>query len=774
MLRSAVFKRSFRIYRAVYSRQRDIELERISSKLSVEMSKLEEMTSKVAKVIREADLKKSQQTKKELGKPDTQHDVILNDEDFGTVLKGLDLDDPVQSLEFKDSLNIQLKLDSSKELLSLFPKPKSYVPLPTIIEDMIPANIISNIANKDEANWRPVVENLLLQVKKLGNDPNEIILNEFGAQEFHHFYKCIPKENKGEVVDLLHELAIETRALWHTTEGEDNVIHNFVLNDLIASCAYLPVEKADIIVNKLLEEIKIETLPDGLNENIQHTGSIVATVSTKCILLNHYARMANIEKVKIYLNDLRKLPNNINPLNNSPIIYTSIMQMYTRLGNYELTKETFDTMKFLSVKTAPSSRTCTSMILMDTLNNNIEHGLEVYENMQKENFQIESSALLALAKGCAIRGTIDNGGSDTLGNNYGRVMIRKGWDFIMKYYSQGHEINEQVLEIMMYLTYKDADLAFARSLWLSVCENRTKSKGLPDVSDGKMIKWLFNTYYRMGDVLDREKKKIKLNLKNHKPWMPVSVEDEKVRLIRSKVLDMVKFDYHVSAPPLLPLTNFTGSDSKMILQEANAVWKYLCTNFPHVISSEIVEAYLYVLGRYGSIEEFKRAWEELTVAEQQDLQMGKVTIEEPEKPIQAELKLEGEETENSQRNLTLNKPRVPRLQRTDRLYTMCLHISRHQHDLAFGQQIWQERGVYRHSQQFQDLTKTCQDRQDFKFARLMLSLLVSVGQAGDAYALVLSSKSRFRWSKYHLKSLIQLCQKLGLSTMERELWKVIR
>lgn len=747
------------------------DLNRINSKLTQQLKALEEMTKQVKQNIK---VKKDEIIRDKVIKDNSLNlnegdKEKLNDKDIDDVFKALGLTESESELEnshliegSNDNLvnnttknnndnndndtnndnNQSIDLNNEKELMNLFPKPKSYVKLPDSINSILSPEIISNITQEENSNWEPVIDALLTSNICDPTVPIDIMQSEFTGFDFHQLIVTIPKKQKSLIVEKLHELALLSGVLWGN-------IH--VMNDLLALCNLLPNEKSKILVETLLKDIDLKSSSIQSIENNEDT-MIVANTTTKAILLNHYARLSNIDKVREYVNELNKLPSNKNPMNTSPVVYTSILQMYMRLNNYELAKETFDTMKFLSMSTSPSSRTYTSMILLDTLNNNIEHGISVYEEMIEKEIKIEPDTLLALAKGCGSR----------------KGMIAKGWDFIIKYYENGFNVDSKVMEIMMYLAYVDGDLAFVRGIWMNICETNTKLKEEIQLPHAKCTKWLFNTYYKIGDIIENSK-----NGQNH---IPIGMIDSRVRSIRKKVLELMNFEFHENAPPLLPIIEFDGSNSEMMLNETRALWKYMIHNNGfnnNYISESLIEAYLYVVGRYAKLETFEKEWNRLTIFDNEGINENNIIIEEPSNENEFIIK----ENNTTKSIITSSNNEIlpfDRIIRNDRLYNMCMHIARNQASLSFAQKIWTERGMYRKSSKFQKMSIIKQDEADFKFARLMLSVFTHLGNVGDGYKLVLSSQNRFMWTNYHLKSLFMLCERLGYTTFSKELFKVVK
>lgn len=734
-----------------------------NSQLSKQLKALESLTSKVKKNIEDSKEFQKREEIIETSVSSTTNDEV-DDIEIDAVFNALGISDsPMQDTPLKiegekSSVNNNSSgIDIEKtDLTTLFPAPKPYIQLPHSITDVLTPEILSNITQYETAKWDPVIDSLLKAQTDLGH-----VLSGY---DFHTLVLSIPKkqklDNKGQIVEKLHELALIGGLV------DDNAV---VVNDLLALCNFLPKEKASILVETLKTDLVFEEdgkdkvgakAKDNAKDNGKGTegtkNKLVGNTTTKAILLNHYARMKDLTSVRHYISELSKLPDSENPMKTSPVIYTSIMQMYMRMDNYSLARETFDTMKFLSVSTAPSTRTYTSMILLDTLNNNIEHGISVYEEMIEKNVKPEPESLLALAKGCGAR----------------KGMINKGWDYIIQYYEAGYPVDSQVMEIMMYLGYVDGDLPLVRGIWMNICETKTKLSGNIQLPHPKCTKWLFNTYYKMGDVIEK--------FKNGQKHMPVGLIDPRVRSIRKKILELTNFRFNEDGngiPPLIPIVEFDGANTKLMLNEAQALWKYLFDigGDQRYINPSLIEAYLYVIGRYGELKDFESEWNALTVFEGSKEEASKIKIEEPEEETEETDCDENTDTES----LTIDKSKrieysIDKIPRNDRFYNLCMHISRHQRSLSFAQKIWQERGEYRKSEYFQSLKPETQDDSDFKFARLMMSVLTELGNVGDAYKLVLSSQSRFIWTNYHLKSLISLCERLGYVTFSKELSKVVR
>ncbi|OWB64634.1 hypothetical protein B5S29_g5816 [[Candida] boidinii] len=467
-----------------------------------------------------------------------------------------------------------------------------------------------------------------------------------------------------------------------------------------------------------------------------------------------------------------------------------------RLNKYKQACDIFDTMRFESIETSPSSKTYNSIILMDILNNNIEKALSRYEDMEQNsirtglNLKPERETLLALARGCSTR----------------TELLPKGWRFIIEYYRLKYPIENLVLEIMIQLAKSDGDLNFARALYLNMNDLKSKTTNKFEIPSGTALKLLFNSY-----VTSSEDYKLKKNQylennnsnSNDNETALISDIDDEVHAIKLKSLELINFEPIFNERlPLLPFDTINIKDNKLILAESNAIFNYHLLKYPNILTSEIIESYLFVYAyRCENIQQFKQIFNKITYLDRDDINSENVLIgeddiiiEEPEQEQEQEqeqkqepeqefeLNQEDEDTINIQKVKSERLPEFTRIAqglefkfpRDDRIYNSCMHASRRFKDLKFSQEIWIERGLYRKTSNFQNLSKLKQDELDFKFARSMLSNFVITGAITDAYQLVLSSQSRFIWTYYHLKSLIELCTQLGYNKFVDELKIVIK
>ncbi|OUM55221.1 hypothetical protein BVG19_g4716 [[Candida] boidinii] len=730
--------------------------------LTNQLKKIQDFTLKVNNVIlNRKDQIKSEEIKMELDikQDNIDHDLEYDDQlekDADAIFKNLMLEDnslnnPGNLLSLGSTEPLQIE-NGNKETeestsISLFPNPKPYITLPASIRFRL-GESTKYIMNKETADYSKILKYLQENDGFKGiQDSNDII----------EFIKLIPRNQIKYLINDYYKL-IEDSNIKLSTYG-----YNTIISKLNYNLNFRNTKNLELIEN--LYETHLANSNENKKINIMTCG----------IMINTYSKIGDLNKIKFFLNLL-----NANGLKPSLVIYTSILQCYIRLNKYKQACDIFDTMKFESIETSPSAKTYNSIILMDILNNNIEKALSRYDEMEQSSTRTglelkpERETLLALARGCSTR----------------TELLLKGWRFIIEYYRLKYPIENLVLEIMIQLAKSDGDLNFARALYLNMNDLKSKTTNKFEIPSGTALKLLFNSY-----VTSSEDYKLKKNQyeeddvgtdKGEQIALLSDIDDE-VHAIKLKSLELINFEpIFNDRLPILPFDTINTKDDKLILAESSAIFNYHLLKYPNILTSEIIEAYLFVYAyRCENIQQFKQIFNKITYLDRGDdinpengligEQEENITIEEPEFYEQAQ----------EDEAVTGNIQRLPeftriaqglefKFPRDDRIYNSCMHAARRFKDLKFSQEIWMERGLYRKTQNFQNLSKLKQDELDFKFARSMLSNFVITGAITDAYQLVLSSQSRFIWTYYHLKSLIELCTQLGYNKFVDELKIVIK
>ncbi|ODV84679.1 hypothetical protein CANARDRAFT_8259 [[Candida] arabinofermentans NRRL YB-2248] len=692
--------------------------------LKRQIDSLTSFTSQIEKYVqRKEQLKKENELKEELSVDEIEDDASL-DEEVDMIFNELISSGQNQNqnqLKLTDGSSTSTSaayLDKYDEFegdpLTLFPPPKPYVELPMSLESKLDTETLKFISKSETQNWIPVINHLY----ENGNG-----LQGVKSQEVIHLIKSIPRDQRPLVVGKIHEMCLMEDLLSNSGVG---------LYNCLMSCYNL------ITVNESVHII------EGLYKDMITKG-IQANVTTFGILTQLYAKRKDIDSVRSILNKMQKA--GFKP---TMEIYTTILQLYVRLNKYDLATDVFTTMKFQSISTAPSSKTYTSMILLDVLNNNIEHALSLVDEMDSLKLEKERRCYIALIKGCSTR----------------KELLTKGWEYVLEYYSKGWGNDQELSEVMLCLAVKDGDLTLVRGLFLNIFNvlrrsNVGKDDEIEGVTSGTALKYLFNGYFHY----------------NGSPRQGfVSDTDERVKAVKIGVLQSCDFELN-DGLPFLPTVNLV--DDELILKEAEVVFDYHLVKFPKMITPEIIEALLFVFSNRGeNIKKFEQLWEKYTYKESTEEIQGKTTIEEPEIITETEESKTETETEKKDSSIPpvveLAESINLKIPRDDRLYNSCMHAARHFKDVIFAQKIWIERGQFRKTERFQKLKPNQQDDLDFKFARSMLSVFTSTGNLMDAYQVVLSSQNRFVWTYYHLKSLISLAETMGYVRIKDELLKVVK
>ncbi|GME98225.1 unnamed protein product [Ambrosiozyma monospora] len=261
--------------------------------------------------------------------------------------------------------------------LELFPKIKPYVKLPNKLLSVLNDDITKFIVRKDNANWVAVIDALF-------QDPTKPF-RQLNTNCVITLLRVIPRDQRLLCINKIYKMVVDAGLNRNT----------YVYNSLMATYNLTKVESAKPIVEMLFNEMEQK----GIKKD----------AITYSIMVNLYSKFQDVKKVKLYLSKFKEIAVPTQQ------VYTSVLQMYVRLNEYELASEVFATMKFLSVNTAPSARTYTSMIYLDVINKNIEHALNLYDELLQSDIVPEADTLLTLARGCA------------------RYSALEGWKLIDKY-----------------------------------------------------------------------------------------------------------------------------------------------------------------------------------------------------------------------------------------------------------------------------------------------------------------------------------------------------
>ena len=445
------------------------------------------------------------------------------------------------------------------------------------------------------------------------------------------------------------------------------------------------------------------------------------------LLIAALGKNNNLEKINQYLAEMK-----LNKLQPSKETFSNILTCCVyKAKDHKQAVEIFDSMKFLSQGTRPTTRNYQDIIVSYINNDNIEKSLDLYQEMLIEKVEINQKILVALARGCTRRPELK----------------MKSWEFMFEIYNLGWEPTFETYEYILYLAANDGDISLARALYKKL--NETKSV------TPKAFSFLMLAYSKGNPGTSSE--------------LPTIVFHEKGRIFRSRLLndtDMETNNGDIHSPqfniPMLPIIELRNNQE--ILAESSALWAHSLMFNPWLINNESTDIYLKVALEHGTLEEFKARYENSTVLDEDGIpQTREIQIEEPEIDLDDDSTLN-----NSKKSLTSpilesiiqsnNNKKVPR---SSLIYITALRAAGKFQSYDFGQMIWDERGSFRKSTRFTTLPRLQKDQEDFKFASAMVSALTKMGMISDALAIVVSTEYQFRWSRNELSELFHTALEVG-------------
>lgn len=422
-----------------------------------------------------------------------------------------------------------------------------------------------------------------------------------------------------------------------------------------------------------------------------------------------------LAKINTYLNELEKYK-----LRPNLVIYTSVMAACILLKDYKQAMDVFDTCKFQGLKL--DSKLYNSAISVALKKDGIERCLDLYLEMQDKDVQLDLKTCLLLAQACAEK----------------EDFLAKGWDFFLQYMqgSQGQTFDRHAILVMMLLAARGKDLTLVRALFIQSVQHY----GSPWRT---LVNMLLESY--------------KLFVPGN---FPIVHANPRVKGLRQNLLRNVKLSGDL---PMLPVPHLESK--RHVLEECRALWAYIVLKFPECVTVQNVSSYLKVWVYHGeNISGFAREFDSLTffngeqvVVEEKDaskeLEEDSEPSKEPGKTSSGLLPELVSESANAQKQL-----KIPR---THAFYKLALFAGKHFRDLGYMKRIWEERGRFRHTEGFRNLSIKAKNQYDFEFAREMIQGLLSVGLLQDAVDIVLSTENQFNWNPYYLKNIYVYADSIG-------------
>lgn len=525
------------------------------------------------------------------------------------------------------------------------------------------------------------------------------------------------------------------------------------------------VAKLHHIIEQMLVEADIEISPKILNVFIlglsqggtisdQNLGKIETYVSriyelnkgkklprdTYELMIRVHGKRNDLEKINHFLGEMKA-----NKLEPSPVIYLDILSTCVyKARDHKQAVEIFDTLKFLSQKTKPDTRAYQDIIVSYVNNNDIEKALDLYREMLNTGVSVNQKILVALAKGCISR----------------EELKLKAWDFMFDIYNNGWEPSLETYEYMMYLASKDFDVSFTRALYSKLNESGSLT--------AKAFTFLMLAYSRAAVACKID-------------CPPSSITfHETGRIFRRNILSDLKYtgssdkDESVNLP-FLPFLDL--KTKREILAESSAMWAYTLIHNPEFINSENTNTYLNIAAHIGSIEDFEERFNSTTYLDvAQNENQTRFIIDE------SEINTLKDDDNNEDTDLSKTKTRdknsmttspllqqlgktpnlsVKKVARTSLTYVIALNAAGNCKNYPFAQKIWVERGLFRKSPLFTNLSRDKKNKLDFEFASAMVSSLAEMNLLQDALAILVSTEYQFKWTWRELHKLYEKAEMHG-------------
>lgn len=631
--------------------------------------------------------------------------------------------------------------------------------IPKSIVKLIGEEILeSYIPSKFNQNWSGLISHLVKE--------NTKIFQNIPLTEVENFVKIIPPTQRYVNLGLLNELLFES-----------NVKDSAFLFDMFLGAIATNNDHISLII---AESFYQQIVDLQLKPSMHTYGNILKLITkvSRNFMKHHSGRLRfkdfqarknnYLEKVNHYLTEMKKF--NVKP---NLIIYTNILQTCIHLGDYRQAVEVFDMCKFNSIQL--DTKIYNSVMLMGIKDNKLETNLDLFQEMMENNVEPDDSTYLIMCRSCSSN----------------PKYLLKAWEFLIRYLemNQGENLSKKVVEVMMILAAKDSDIVLSRLLFAQVFLKFKDGNG----PGPEFLNLLLECY-----------KNTRISNINKPPMMSMN---EVGRNLRKNLLSVVNFENFYSAqesilknenlmmnpdvkmniedlPPMLPTYNIISS--KQIVEEAKAIWSFILLNYPSYINVENVSSFLKLFVYHqDNSDAFIAKFNELTYFDDEGIDFNvfqqqkqkKITFEDIEEDPLTE-KHESNESGKPDQNLpevtSISQERQTylRVPRTNALYKLALFASKKFKNYEFMQKVWTERGKFRKTSQFANLSAAEKREQDFEFAREMMESLLAVGMVHDALNIVLSTERQFDWNFYYLRDFYVYAQNMGDDFILKRLSKV--
>lgn len=549
---------------------------------------------------------------------------------------------------------------------------------------------IKYLVSKDHQNWRMVMQHL----KANGG------FGGLSQKDVRKFVYAIPRKDLIFVFQDIEECLTEA---------------NMPVSPKIVNTYLKALVQGNTISQARLK--LLETYVEGLRA--QSSKSVLSR-DTYEILIEAYGKAKDMQKMDAIIVEMRS--RGLAPTAN---VYSNVLTTCVyKNKDHKQAVQLFELMKFLAGSMAPGAREYQDIIVSYIIHDDVEKALDVYQDMLGNRLEPTQSVLVALARGCMRR----------------TLLKQKAWDFIFEIYRRGWKPTVQTLEYMLYLAAVDGDLALARALYQQL--------SLTGSCSPRSFGFLMLAYSKFDTTRDGTAQ------------IPAILLLEEGRDFRVKILDGTDLVPDLSDPrkatPFLPKQVLTSTAE--VMAEASAIITHALVTELTFINTQNVNTFLDISARYGTFGEFKQAFEEFTYLDASGIPKTRIIEEEIPEIVELsehETKVELHPSITKSPLLVqigdmLNRHKVKRDSVT---YVIALKAAARHSNYEFSQTIWQERGNFRKSDEFRQLTPAERDKQDFRFAAAMVSCLTDLKLLEDALAVVVSTEYQFKWTWNELRSL---------------------
>lgn len=564
---------------------------------------------------------------------------------------------------------------------------------------------IKFLVSKTNINWTTVLQ----QLKEGGG------FQGLPERDIRMFIYSIPKEQIRHLIPMLEQLL----------EGGNVKKSSKIINVFIAGLSHGGYLSDESIA-------QIEQYRNHLTK-INKKGKL--SRETYELMIQAYGKNNNLEKINMCLSEMKQ--NKLEPSQNtfSNILSTCVY----KANDHKQAVEIFDSMKFLSQKTKPDTRAYQDIIVSYVNNDNIEKALDLYREMITEKIDINQRIMVALARGCTSR----------------PELRFKAWDFIFDIYNNNWEPTLNTFEYMLYLSAKDGDVALSRAFYSKLNESNATTP--------RSFSFLLLAY-----------SKSQVSQPDQSIELPPITFHEKGRNFRRNILSDVNL-FPASAQngiPFLPVLDLTSKEE--IMAESSAMWAHTLMFNPLFVNTDCANTFLNIAAKMGRLNDFIDRYDSSTFLDRTGLSNDtRIIIEELPESISSNTDIsqtDGESVSNVQSKfdeMSITKSPLlkyvgsniglgnRKISRTSLSYVIALKAAARFKNYKFAQRIWSERGTFRKTSNFRDLSRSTKDALDFQFANAMVSCLTKMSLLDDALAMLLSTEYQFKWTWKELRELYQ-------------------